>query len=114
MKEQRTCKMMREVGLYLVNDDLVHKVKERMRDDRRFTISDLSLHSPQISRNLLYDIVGRHLGRRRPHSMRRVYKNLCPATISASITAANMWKNSLKNVESYNNKLLSETFLYFF
>jgi len=38
--------------------------------------------------------------------MRRVYKNLCPATISASIMAANMWKNSLKIVESDNNKIL--------
>jgi len=28
----------------LVNDDLVRKAKERVRDDRRFTISDLSLH----------------------------------------------------------------------
>ena len=36
----------------LVNDDLVHKVNERVRDDRRFTISDLSLHFPQISRTL--------------------------------------------------------------
>jgi len=43
----------------LVNDDLVRKVKERVRDDRRFTISDLSLHFPQISRTLLYDIVSR-------------------------------------------------------
>jgi len=41
----------------LVNDDLVRKVNERMRDDRRFTISDLSLHFPQISRTLLHDIV---------------------------------------------------------
>ena len=41
--------------------------------------------------------------------MRRVYKNLCPATISASIMAANMWKNSLKNVESDNNNILYET-----
>ena len=38
--------------------------------------------------------------------MRRVYKNLCPATISASIIVANMWKNILKNVESDNNKIL--------
>ena len=30
----------------------------------------------------------------------RVYKNLCPATISASIIVANVWKKSLKNVES--------------
>ena len=98
----------------LVNDDLVRKVNERVRDDRRFTISDLSLHFPQISRALLHDIVSSHLCRRLPHSMRRVYKNLCPATISASIMAANMWKNSLKNVESDNNKILYESLLDFF
>jgi len=46
--------------------------------------------------------------------MRKVYKNLCPATISASIMAANMWKNSLKNVESDNNKILYETLIDFF
>ena len=39
--------------LSLVNDDLVRKFSERVRDDRRFTISDLSLHFPQISRTLL-------------------------------------------------------------
>jgi len=46
--------------------------------------------------------------------MRRVYKNLCPAMISASIMAANMWENSLKNVESDNNKILYENLLDFF
>jgi len=48
--------------------------------------------------------------------MRRVYGNLCPANIhvSASIMAANMWKNILKNVESDNNKVLYETLLDFF
>jgi len=97
-----------------VNDDLVRQVNERLRDDRRFTISDLSLHFLQISRTLLYDIVSTHLGYWRPHSMRRVYKNLCPAMISASIMAANMWKNSLKNVESDNNKILYEMLLNFF
>ena len=96
-----------------MNDDLVCKVNERVRDDRRFTISDLSLHFPQISRTVLYDIVSSHLGYWRPHSMRRVYKNLCPTTISASIMAANLWKNSLKNVES-DNKILYETLLDFF
>jgi len=44
----------------------------------------------------------------------RVYKNVCPATKSASIMAANMWKNSLKIVESDNNKILYETLLDFF
>jgi len=37
-----------------------------------------------------------------------------PATISASIMAANMWKNSMKNIESDNNKTLYETLLDFF
>ena len=50
--------MRREVGvLSLVNDDLVCKVNERVCDNRRFTVSDLSLHFPQISRTLLYDTV---------------------------------------------------------
>jgi len=41
--------------------------------------------------------------------MGRVYKNMCPATISASIMAANMWQNSLKDVDSDKNKILYET-----
>jgi len=36
----------------LVFGDLVRKVNERVRDDRRFTISDPSLHFPQISKTL--------------------------------------------------------------
>jgi len=39
----------------LVNDDLVREINETVRDDRRFTISDLSLHFPQISSTPLYD-----------------------------------------------------------
>jgi len=46
--------------------------------------------------------------------MRRVYKNLCPAKISASIMAANMWKNCLKNVDPDNNKIIYEILLGFF
>ena len=36
---------------------LVNKVNERVSDEKSFTISDLSLHFPQISRILPYDIV---------------------------------------------------------
>jgi len=46
--------------------------------------------------------------------MRKVYINLCPTTLSASSMAANMWKNSLKNVESDKNKILYESLLDFF
>jgi len=94
----------------LVNDDLVRKVNERVSDDRRFTISDLSLYFPQISRTLLYDTLSSHLGRGRPHSVRRVYNKLFPAMISASIMAANMWNNSLKNVESDNKKFYTKPY----
>jgi len=45
--------------------------------------------------------------------MRRVHKNLCPAKISASIMAANMWKNSLKNIEPDNNKIFMKPFSIF-
>ena len=36
----------------LLNDGLVCKVNERVHDKRRFTISDLFLHFPQISSTL--------------------------------------------------------------
>ena len=46
--------------------------------------------------------------------MMGVYKNLCPATISASIMQTNMWSNSLKNVESDDNKILYKNLTFFF
>jgi hypothetical protein len=49
----------------LVNDYLVRKVNEGVRDETRFTISDLSLHFPQMSRTLIYDIVSSNLGYRK-------------------------------------------------
>jgi transposase len=32
-----------------VNEDLVHAVEEKIQENRRFTISSLSLHFPQIA-----------------------------------------------------------------
>jgi len=67
----------------LVNDDLVPKVNERVRDDRRFTISDLSLHFPQISRTLLCDTGSSHLGYRKvcarwvPKMLTEEHKKVC-------------------------------------
>ena len=60
----------------LVNDDLVRKVNERVCDGRRFTISDLSLHFPQISRIPLYDIVSSHLG----------YRKVCARWVTKMLT----------------------------
>jgi transposase len=41
----------------VVNEGLVNAVKEKIQEKRRFTISSLSLHFPQISRSLLHEIV---------------------------------------------------------
>ena len=71
----------------LVNGDLVRKVNERVRDDRRFTISDLSLQFPQISRTLLYDIASSHLGYRKvcslwvPKMLAEEHKKQCVACV---------------------------------
>jgi len=47
----------RSGGPSLVNGDLVRNVNERVRDDRCFTVSDLSLHFPHISSTPIYDTV---------------------------------------------------------
>jgi histone-lysine N-methyltransferase SETMAR len=46
----------------LVTDDIVSKVNEKIRENRRFTIRELSLFFPQISKSLLHEIVTEKLG----------------------------------------------------
>ena len=41
----------------VVNEDLVRAVEEKIRENRLFTITPLSLHFPQLSRSLLHKIV---------------------------------------------------------
>jgi len=43
--------------LSVVSEDLVRAFQEKIRDNRRFTITSLSLHFPQISWSLLHQIV---------------------------------------------------------
>jgi len=43
--------------LSVVNEDLVRAFEEKIRDNRRFATTSLSLHFPQISWSLLYQIV---------------------------------------------------------
>jgi len=42
---------------FVGNEDLVRAVEEKIRKNRRFTITSLSLHFPQISLSLLHEIV---------------------------------------------------------
>ena len=112
-KDERTCTIRHEVGIHLwwMMIWCVRSTKECVTTDvSQFLICPCTF----LRFRGLYDTVSSSWHRRRPHSMRRVYKNLCPSTVSASIMAANVWKNSLKNAESENNKILYETLLDFF
>lgn len=46
----------------LVTDELVMKINDKIREDRRFTITELLKHFPQISRSLVHEIVAEKLG----------------------------------------------------
>lgn len=46
----------------IVTDELVGKVDAKVRENRRFTITKLSLSFPQISRSLLHEIISEKLG----------------------------------------------------
>jgi hypothetical protein len=61
----------------VVNEDLVRAVEKKIQENRRFTISSLCLHFPQISRSLLHEIVSdklRGLHHKRHHSTIQGYK----------------------------------------
>lgn len=60
----------------VVNDDLVRKVDEKIKENRRFTITMLSDEFPQISRTVLYQIVVDHLG----------YHKLCSRWVPKMLT----------------------------
>lgn len=46
----------------IVIDNLVAKVDEKIRENCRLTVTELSLYFPQVSRTLLFEIVTRKLG----------------------------------------------------
>jgi hypothetical protein len=58
--------MMRgELVSRLVTQELVQMIDEKVRQNRRFTISELSHQFPQISRALLHKVITEDLGYRK-------------------------------------------------
>lgn len=49
----------------VITEDLVQKVDERVKEDRRFTISSLSDEFPRVSRSVLYGVVSERLNYRK-------------------------------------------------
>ncbi|KAG5324974.1 MOS1T transposase, partial [Pseudoatta argentina] len=51
--------------LSILTDDIVEKIENALRDDRRLTVDELSAMFPQISRSLLYETITETLGCRK-------------------------------------------------
>ena len=66
----------------LVNDDMVRAIEEKIRGNRRFTITSLSEHFPEISRSLLHEIVSETLG----------YRKLCARWVPKQLTEEHKMK----------------------
>ena len=60
----------------LVNEELVRAVEEVLKENHRFTISDLSSKFPQISRSLLHEIVSEKLN----------FRKLCARWVPKTLT----------------------------
>ncbi|KAJ4440986.1 hypothetical protein ANN_10835 [Periplaneta americana] len=60
----------------LINDDCVELVRQCILENRRFTITELSSHFPQISRSLLHEIVTKHL----------LFKKVCARWVPKNLT----------------------------
>jgi len=60
----------------VVNEDLVRAVAEKIRENKRFTITSLSLHFPQIPRSLLHEILSDKLE----------FRNLCARWVPKMLT----------------------------
>jgi len=67
---------------FVVNEDLVHAVEGKNRENRRFTILSLSLHFPQISCSLLHEIVSNKLK----------FWRLCACWVLKVLTEEHKWK----------------------
>ena len=60
----------------IITDDLVELVRERIMENPRFTITELSSHYPQILRSLLHKIVTEHL----------LFRKLCARWVPKQLT----------------------------
>ncbi|KYN16305.1 PREDICTED: putative uncharacterized protein FLJ37770 [Trachymyrmex cornetzi] len=49
----------------ILTDDIVEKIENALRDDRRLTVDELSAMFPQISRSLLHETITKTLGYRK-------------------------------------------------
>lgn len=74
----------------VITDRLVDEVNAKIRENRRLTISELSLQFPNVSRSVIYEIVTEKLG----------YKKLCARWVPKMLTDAHKQKR-LASAENF-------------
>lgn len=81
----------------VISDELVHAVDDKIREDRRFTISDLDVNFPNVSRTTLYRIVSEHLN----------FRKLCSRWVPRLLTESHKMKrmaSALAFLERYHEE----------
>jgi [histone H3]-lysine36 N-dimethyltransferase SETMAR len=81
----------------VMTDDLVEEVNTKIQENRRFTISALSVEFSEVSRSVIYDIVTRNLG----------YKKLCSRWVPKMLTDEHKQKrlaSAQKFLQRYRNE----------
>ena len=73
----------------VVNKDLVRAVEEKIRENRRFTITSLSLHFPQVSRSLLHETVSDKLK----------FRKLCARWVPKVLTEEHKLKRQVSSLD---------------
>lgn len=81
----------------VISEDLVQKVDQTVREDRRFTITSLSDVFPQVSRSVLYEIVSKRLS----------YRKVCSRWVPKMLTEEHKTKrvcSALTFLERYHEE----------
>ena len=82
----------------VINEDLVRAFEGKIKENRRFTITSLSLHFPQISRSLLHEILSDKLK----------FRKLCARWVSKMLTEEHRLKrqaSALDFLTRYSEKV---------
>jgi len=95
----------------IVTDELVAKINEKIRENRRFTITEFLLEFPQISRSLLREIVTEKLGYHKfcarwvPKLVRRPQKTAHGSIADISRGLRERWRLTFRSCRNWGRDL---------
>lgn len=85
----------------VATDDIVQRVDQAVKENRRFTISELSMKFPEVSRSSLYSIVTEQLG----------YRKVCARWVPKMLTDDHKTRRMAAALEFLDRYITGEDFL---